>query len=365
MKTLPSKSDFHDWRNPRRGASNPERMDNPFWHWCVRTRESAYAANNKFNGPDSMSSGPCWCFQRMGQAHIRLPDGRDIYIGGEHEDYYDPDFFIYNDVVIVDGDHVDIFGYPVSAFPPTDFHTATLVGTNVFLIGNLGYPDDRRIGETQVLRLDLESFEISTQPTSGESPGWLHDHSAILNESNNSIRVTGGNRCAERITENFHDFELCLNTFTWRIAIERNWKSWILEREDGNANELWQIKQESWHRKLGLSTTDHLTETFKDLPDDIIAEMTPNVTDQQIEEIENLYRSPFDGSLAIEDDENYGRYRLSIDDVTVRFDEDMYGVTVTIEGELPDSTTDSIMSQLKQKLEAIEKTNYKKTPVDA
>ena len=364
MKIQPSQSDFHHWRNPRRGTSNPERMDNPFWQWCVQTRESAYAANEKFNGSSSMGNGPCWCFQRIGQAHITLPDGRDVFIGGEHEDYYDPDFYIYNDVVIVDGEQVNIYGYPESDFPPTDFHTATLVEKAILIIGNLGYPDDRRIGETQVLRLDLDSFEIFLQPTTGANPGWLHDHSSKFNETNNSIRVTGGKRYTERISENFHDFELCLNSFEWRVAIERNWKSWILEREDGDANELWQIRQESWNRKLGLSTKDHLAETLEGIPDEIIAEMTPNVIDRQIEEIENLYRSPFGGSLAIEDDENYGRYRLSIDEVIVRFDESMYGVTVTVEGELPDSKTDSLLSQLKQRLESIEQTEYKTTTIE-
>ena len=34
---------------------------------------------------------------------------------------------------------------------------------------------------------------------------------------------------------------LFLSNFEWRIAVERNWKSWVLEREDGDANELWQI----------------------------------------------------------------------------------------------------------------------------
>ncbi len=364
MKPLPTQSDFHHWRNPRRGTLNPERMDNPFWHWSVQTRESAYAANKKFNGPCSMSNGPCWCFQRMGQAHITLPDGRDVFIGGEHEDHYDPDFYIYNDVIIVDGESVNIFGYPESDFPPTDFHTATLVEKNIFLIGNLGYPGDRQIGVTQVLRLDLESIEISRQPTSGENPGWLYDHASIFNGTNNSIRVTGGKRVTERISENFHDFELCLDSFEWQIAIKRYWKSWILERVDGDANNLWQIKQESWNRKLGLSTKNHLKETFNDFSDDIIAEMTPNVTDQQIEEIEQLYKSPFDGSLAIEDEEHYGRYRHSIDEVTVRFDEDMYGVTVTIEGDLPANKTEFILSQLKQRLATIESTKYKTTPIN-
>jgi hypothetical protein len=33
-----------------------------------------------------------------------LPDGRAIQIGGEHEDYYDPDFCIYNDVFVHEPD---------------------------------------------------------------------------------------------------------------------------------------------------------------------------------------------------------------------------------------------------------------------
>lgn len=310
-----------------------------------------------------MDRGPCWSFDRMGQSHLKLPDGRDLYIAGEHEDHYDPDFFIYNDVVIVEGDRVEIFGYPVTVFPPTDFHTATLLGTNVFLIGNLGYLNDRYCGETQVLRLDTQSMEITKQPTFGENPGWLHDHSSVLDAAKNTIRVTGGKRFTERIVENHHDYELCLNTFVWRVALARDWKSWILEREDGEANELWQIRQELWNRKFGISTADHLAASLKELPEEIIADLTPNVSDQQMEELQFLYRSPLDGTLSIEDDENFGRHLLEISGVTVRFDEDMYGVTVTVEGTLPDSTTESILSELQRRLTSIERTKYKTTPL--
>ena len=136
---------------------------------------------------------------------------------------------------------ISIFGYPTSVFPPTDFHSATLVENDVFLIGNLGYPDDRVV-ETQVLRLNVETLQISSTPTTGEHPGWLHDHTAVYNATNNTIQVTGGKRCSDRITENFHDYELCLNTFAWKIAKKRNWRAWILEREDGDLSMLWQIR---------------------------------------------------------------------------------------------------------------------------
>lgn len=221
MMILPLKSDFQNWRNPRRGKSNPERMNNPFWDFCIRTGSSAYEVNKELDGPDSFNSGPCWCFDRFGQSHITLPDGRELFIGGEHEDWYDPDFYIYNDVIIVDKDYIEIFGYPVSVFPPTDFHSATLVGTNVFLIGNLGYQNERRIGQTQVLRLDIESLQISIQQTSGENPGWIFQHSAVYDEPNNSIRVSGGKQYDEEVKENYNDYYLCLKTFKWRLYREK------------------------------------------------------------------------------------------------------------------------------------------------
>ena len=292
----------------------------------------------------------------MGQAMVLLPDGREMYIAGEHEDFYDPDFFIYNDVVIVDGESVAIFGYPVSDFPPTDFHTADLVGKHVYLIGNLGYPDDRKIGETQVLRLDSETREIFHQPTFGQNPEWLSKHLSVFDEASNSIRISGGNRFQGRLVENFHEYELCLDSFIWKITKRRNWHVWILEREDGNANQLWEIRTEGWMRSLGLSSGARLNGELVQADHELETEA---ITDRQIEEIENLYCSPFDNSIGVEDEEGFWRYRILVNDVTVRFDEDMFGVTVTVEGDLPAKSTDALVSQLQQKLESIETTAYK------
>ena len=98
---------FREWRSPRFGQSNPQRMNNPVWEWLIKSRISAYAANERLNGPDAMKAGPCWCFDRFGQSSTKLPDGRTVLIAGEHEDYYDPDFYIYNDVVILHPDRQD------------------------------------------------------------------------------------------------------------------------------------------------------------------------------------------------------------------------------------------------------------------
>ena len=89
---------------------------------------TGYVANKHFGGPSSLDAGPVWCAQRFGQTVTLLPDGRAVQIAGEHEDHYDPDFTIYNDVFVHEPDGtIRIFGYPEAVFPPTDFHTATLV----------------------------------------------------------------------------------------------------------------------------------------------------------------------------------------------------------------------------------------------
>ncbi len=81
-----------------------------------------------------------------------------MLIAGEHEDCYDPDFQIYNDVVVLHPDgRMDILGYPREIFPPTDFHSATLVGEQIFIIGGLSYPEERQAAKTRVYCLKLQT----------------------------------------------------------------------------------------------------------------------------------------------------------------------------------------------------------------
>ncbi len=64
-----------------------------------------------FYAPPSPAEGPVWTFDRMGQTRTELPDGRLVCVAGEHEDYYDPDFHIYNDVVVfAPGGGVEVYG---------------------------------------------------------------------------------------------------------------------------------------------------------------------------------------------------------------------------------------------------------------
>lgn len=87
---------FDAQRSRRFGSANPERMRLEFWEWTVRGRErlpadgglasaSPYGARKHF-GRDGDYSTPVWTFSRMGESRTRLPDGRVICVGGEHED---------------------------------------------------------------------------------------------------------------------------------------------------------------------------------------------------------------------------------------------------------------------------------------
>lgn len=213
---------YRKWRSPCFGRQNPERMTNPVWDWLIRTKVTAFAVANFFDESSSCWDKPGWCFDRFGQTVTVLPDGRKIFIAGEHEDHYDPDFHIYNDVVVWNSDEsVEVFGYPEAVFPPTDFHSATLIHDQILIIGNLGHPAQRSIGPTPVFTLDLTAFTISPVRTTGESPGNIYNHAAKLVEGTNYVSIRGG-KVQSSETGLFHE-----NEENWRLHLT----DWRWERD--------------------------------------------------------------------------------------------------------------------------------------
>ena len=215
---------FKKMSAPQEGISNPQIYDNPFYTEQIRSGNSGYAAKRDILGEEealstesiSANRAPVWSFDRFGRTSTRLPDGRWVLIAGEHEDHYDPDFHIYNDVTILDGKGgVTHFIYPIDVFPPTDFHSATLLDTSILLIGNLGYQQNRPEGVTQVLRLMLDDFSIRRVETTGQNPGWINRHRAHLD--GDSIIVSGG-----KVEPGYRDLEgryiLDIRTMVWSRA---------------------------------------------------------------------------------------------------------------------------------------------------
>ena len=110
---------------------------------------------------------------------------------------------------------------------------------------------------------------------------------------------------------------------------------------------------------LFRSTEDLFAKQLLDMSQDVVDELALAVSDEQIEQIDTLYQSPFaNGGAVIEDGEEPARYRIDVQGTTVRFDEDMYSVVVTIEGSLPAKATDAILSGLQDRLSQLEGVSY-------
>ena len=344
---------FAQWRSPRFGTTNPQRMNNALWEWLVRSKLNAYQANKRFVGPSPFKAGPGWCFERFGQTSTILPDGRRILIGGEHEDYYDPDFYIYNDVVALHPeDGMDIWCYPRSDFLPTDFHTATLLGDRIIMIGCAGYKQDRQYGSTLVQILDLKSMSVSRVETFGESPSWLHRHQAALSADGKSIVVKSGvlypARDSKVLLENIDDWELNLDDWLWKRLTRREWQRWVIMRTDGKYLNLWEMRMLLFYDEAGWM--EELQENLQNLREKTGA--APN-----LETVRRLYRPEIPHEEMPEREDEGSVFRIRIQDTVVRYSEDSRSVVITVEGKLANTVTEPMLDDLRSKIEALENTS--------
>ena len=348
---------FRKWQNAVRGTSAADDMTNPVWLWLFRGRVDPHHASEKFKSRlgsvfsrASYPSEPRWAGCRMGQSCTELSDGRVFWIAGEHEDYYDPDFFIYNDVIIEhpDGD-VQIIGYSESSFRPTDFHSATAINNDqaILLIGNVGYADERDVGHTQIYSLDTKSLVLEEIASSGNLPGWISHHDARLADDSNSIIVRGGEvMTKDGLLENIDDWSLSLSNFVWTRLTMRKWVRFQVSRSDGQGLHLWQYDMRRFaleYPRAGVDREDDLAEQIGGEPN--------------MDAFNALYNPPVIHSTVQRDPEEEGDWRamrILVDDVCVRYTDDMEHLTVTVEGELPASVIESISSDLRNKLELVE-----------
>ena len=399
------------WWKPRFGSTNPERMNNPLWEWLVRTRVDAYEARIRFGYPcpfDASRPGPAWCFDRMGQSVTALPDGGVVLIAGEHEDDYDPDFNIYNDVTVYHPDgSLEIFGYPKEIFPPTDFHTATLVRNRIVIIGNFGYPKDRKQNETQVAELDIVTWSVRLVPTSGESPGWIHNHVAEPKGDGRHIVVRAGLiDTAERdskcpLLENPDQWILNLETWQWSRLTHENWDRYAFGAEGLRWLPLWKLKSlpftigyyadstpdpdkptpqqlvssEKWDEflsrfggtngKAQTEAAELYQEGFNPELDIYESLFRPNISHLMVPEIE-LEEEEEESEDCDEhgpldfDEEDYSGpegvfegTRILVEGIVVRYKERGSQVVLTIEGKLPEHIVAALVSDLQNKLEVL------------
>lgn len=356
---------FRKWRDARRGSEVAEDLSNPYWAWLIEEDEvSSWAANEHFGGPSSYDGKPAWAWDRFGQSETQLPDGRSVFVAGEHEDHYDPDFFIYNDVVIRSSNgELKILGYPVEDFPPTDFHSATFRNGEIVLVGNLGYPDQRREGITQILILDLTTWRVRHQESSNAGPGWISDHEAELSDDGNSILVKSGNIWTGPevgLIENIDDWRLDLKTWAWERLTDRKWPLFSFSRADGENSVLWDMRQYIWQQQFAKMDFSEVLKEMDANAQAMIKEAFEYSPPKDAEALELLYKPSTVQHMELpKREEEHSITRIKVEGVTVRYEEDMAGVMMTVEGKLPEPTIDLLRVDLLDKLGRVEGADYK------
>lgn len=342
---------YDAWLRRRFGRDNPEEMTNPSWVWFVRDRLWPGRAADIMGASDSQDvfmsrargAEPRWCFSRYGQSETRLPDGRRVFIGGEHEDFYDPDFCIYNDLtVITPGGEVEIFGYPRDVFPPTDFHAATLVGGRIAITGNLGYAGERHQGMTQVCFVSLENWAFEPIRLTADGPGWIHKHSSSLVDDDAAIVVRGGLiDTDDRLLRNSDDWRLDLASLTWECLVRRDWPTFEFRRTDEEGLHLFEASSAAFRRQYPDFRDDE-SEWEKSLDDPLRLDVY-----ERLYEFDGCGRpfDAFDNSLVT---------CVVVDAVVARFEEQSGGLVATFEGRPSDTSLRRATEELRSRLAAIE-----------
>ncbi len=244
---------------------------------------------------------------------------------------------------------IDIFGYPRTVFPPTDFHSATLVGNTIFIIGCLGYPDQRQPRTTPVSCLDLKTFAIRRFPTTGLAPNWLHRHSAELSADGLAIILKGG-RCDS--VRNINDWKLWLDSGRWEQLTGRPWQIWQLQRADNHMIHLWQIRSQLMLQGLGQDPVpQQLREIQEKFGIPTLEEELGGPVDADA--AQKIFQPPVEfepGGAS----EQFGVHRIRVNGVTVRYEEDVHHIEVTVEGALPQKLINAIVTDLQGKLTLLE-----------
>jgi hypothetical protein len=303
-----------------------------------------------------------WCFDRFGYSKTRLADGRTIYIGGEHEDFYDPDFCIFNDVTVIDqAGSISIFGYPEADFPPIDFHSSTLVGDAIFILGCLGHQATRNVGHTPVYKLSLDTYRIDAISTTGECPGWLSRHKARLGKDGSTIIVRGGEiwlGSDQPMTPNIDLWSFDTRAASWTRLTSHDWQMWSIKRVDGrNIDGLKDARNLVF--KQGLSKDDRSS---------VAASSDEKMRNLDADALERLYRvvgiddplSPMDSRSPYQ-----SSFTQIVDGLTVRIKEGLFDVSFIVEGRLTAARLGQYQATTLSLLERIAKVPFKIVGSDA
>ena len=152
----------------------------------------------------------------------------------ETQDYYFPEFKIYNDVYIkfFDGMY-ELWNYPEEQFPPVYEHS-TLYNEHThqfYIIGGLGSGDRQCKNITEIYALDLETKDIQKIEASGESPPCLHSHKVKI-WNHDLIEMRDGYILHKGIAiKNVYVWYFNLKTKTWLKQESEKYQHWIIQSD--------------------------------------------------------------------------------------------------------------------------------------
>jgi hypothetical protein len=205
--------------------------------------------------------------------------------------------------------------------------------------------------------LDLDNFAISQTMTSGDAPGWIHKHCAVLSDDATSILIRKGKVGRSKgssFVENIDDWRLHLADWRWERLTDRKWPQLEIRRKDGKRNHLWKIRVALWDRELGW--IEELKEKMGELAKDLGVQ-------PDLDCVAKLYLPPVHHEPLPKVEDEYGVFRIKVDGVIVRYVEESWSIQMTVEGSLPQETIDLLTTDLVEKLIALENTLHEVKPL--
>ena len=226
---------------------------NEVFHWLIKSNIiwvhelQEYLHNQKFDLKE-----PFWvaAHNRLGSSHVSIFNKYIdvIDIGGntaahdwkwyDYNDYYNPDFKIYNDVCIkADGlKKIELWSYPEEQFPPVYNHD-TVYDKNmnlVYITGGLGLGERQRKNITEIYQLNLETKDIEHVDTLGESPPCLHNHHTKM-WNYDLIEMRDGNILKNgKAIKNLYVWYFNLKTKTWLKQKQEIYQHWLITSSDSD-----------------------------------------------------------------------------------------------------------------------------------
>lgn len=330
---------------------NPTPIHDPVLYWIIQHRYAGYQLRDLIEAHTTLEPEyPVWCFDRMVQSCTSLPDGRQILISGEHEDFYDPDFFIYNDVVVIHPDgQIELFEYPLDQFPPTDFHTTIFDESRhrLIIVGNISHPEYRQTHTTQVAVLDLNTMQISMPTTTGHAPNWLSACQLEWHIAGEVLKISQGqvmNSHISACTKNLSDWFLDVQTWEWSKSDLPAPQHWCFYRSDLNWMHLYEMSRFFSSIQLNLdshSAQQALLESIGTIP--------------SLTVFEQLFQPPIAHQRIEREDENcFNRTCLQIDNQPIQYIDEMFCIELIMPHEFDPVLAQQLIEDLRSKLSLLE-----------